>query len=201
MPSSAKARWRREAVRPVATPNKKKTPTSEGELAENKLAKKLSEHKSTIQQTAEVWQKLLLLSGAPLPAAPPAKRPSIVQDVVEAIRELGRIPKRNQGTSEEERAENKLAKRFSDHRDHVPDDVLQELRALRGASQPAEDEQLVAEASDPSHLPTEVDAAAHHARGAALNKIRAAALIQSVKDAGCYPDLQRDIIADPTLWN
>ena len=60
-----------------------------------------------------------------------------MQDVVDAIRKFGRIPKQNQGTSEEERSENKLAKRFSDYRDSISDDVLQELKALGGAPQPA----------------------------------------------------------------
>ena len=58
------------------------------------------------------------------------------QSLVEAIRELGRIPKQNKGTSEDERAENKLAKRYSDHKNNIPDHILQELQALGGAPQP-----------------------------------------------------------------
>ena len=70
-------------------------------------------------------------------AAQPAALSSAVQNLVEAIRKLGRIPKQNQGTSEDERAENKLAKWFSDHQHSIPGDVLQKLRALGGAYQPA----------------------------------------------------------------
>ena len=45
-------------------------------------------------------------------AAQPVALSKTVQTLVEAIRELGRIPKQNKGTPEEERAENKLAKGF-----------------------------------------------------------------------------------------
>ena len=71
-------------------------------------------------------------------AAQPAECSSALQKLVEDIRTFGRMPKQNQGTSKEARAENKLAKRFSDHRDSIPDDVLQELRGLGSAPQLAE---------------------------------------------------------------
>ena len=109
-----------------------------------------------------------------------------LQTLVEDVKQFGRIPKRKKGTSEQERAENKLAKRFSDCRDSIPKDVLHELRALGRASQPADDEQLVAEASDPEHLPPEVDTAA---------------LMQAVRDLGHYPILGRQIVCLPNLWD
>ena len=71
----------------------------------------------------------------------PAALGSAVQNVVDAMRNFitdsKRWPKQNKGTSEDERAETKLAKRWSDLKDSVPDDIMQELRALSGAAQPA----------------------------------------------------------------
>ena len=106
---------------------KRKKGTSEEERAENKLAKRFSDHRDSIPK--DVLQELRALDGAL------SSESRAVQEVVNAIRELGRIPKQNKGTSEEERAENKLAKRFSDHRNSIPEDVMQELQALGGDSQ------------------------------------------------------------------
>ena len=71
--------------------------------------------------------------------------------------------------------------------------MLHELRALGGASQPADDEQLVAEASDPEHLLPEVDPAALHAKGDAL--------IQAIKELGYYPKVSRNIVCWSKLWD
>ena len=60
-----------------------------------------------------------------------------MQKLVEDVKQFGRIPKRNKGTSEQERAENILAKRFWRHRNSIPKDILQELHDLGGALQPA----------------------------------------------------------------
>ena len=50
------------------------------------------------------------------------------EKLVEDVKQFGRIPKQTNGTSEEERAENKLAKRFSHHRNSIPKDIMQELQ-------------------------------------------------------------------------
>ena len=79
-------------------------------------------------------------SGAPQPVAlnsAASQRAALsghLQTLVEDVKQFGRIPKRKKGTSEQERAENKLAKRLSDHRDSIPKDVMLELQALEGAS-------------------------------------------------------------------
>ena len=70
---------------------------------------------------------------------------------------------------------------------------LQELRALGGAAQPAGDEQLVAETSDPEHSPADLNSAALHAQGDAL--------IQAVEELGYYPNLSRDIVCWSKLWD
>eukprot|EP00959_Pyramimonas_sp_CCMP1952_P237393 4961322-Pyramimonas_sp.AAC.1 len=57
--------------------------------------------------------------------------------------QFGRIPKRNTGTPEQERAENELAKRFSDNRDRAPKDVLDELRALGCSDQQTDAEEFM----------------------------------------------------------
>ena len=64
---------------------------------------------------------------------------------MEAIKSFGRLPKRNKGTSEEARTENKLARRLFDHKDSIPEDTLQELHALGGAPQPAGEAQAMVE--------------------------------------------------------
>ena len=144
-------------------------------------------------------QPAALNSGAPQPAAlnsgapQPAALSGAVQKLVENVKQFGRIPMQNKETSEEERAEDRLAKRFSDHRDSIPKDVLQELQALGGAAQPADDEQLVAEASDPEHFLADVNPAALHAQGDAL--------IQAVEELGYYPKLSRDIVCWSKLWD
>ena len=56
-----------------------------------------------------------------------------VRNLVEDVRKLGRMLKHNKGISEDERAENKLAKRFALHKHSIPDAVLNELQALDGA--------------------------------------------------------------------
>ena len=61
-----------------------------------------------------------LNSGAPQPAALSGP----LQKLVEDVEQFGRISKRNRRTSEEERAEDKLAKRFSDNRYSIPEDML-----------------------------------------------------------------------------
>ena len=76
-------------------------------------------------------------SGSKSGAAETAALSGGVQKVVDDVKQFGRMPQRNKGTSEAKRAENRLAKRFWEHRDSIPTDVLQELRALGGAAQPA----------------------------------------------------------------
>ena len=142
--------------------------TSEEERAENRLAKRFSDHQGSIPD--DVLRELWALGGAPLPAAlPPTKKcktthvsaesndsgasqPAALsfaaRKVVEDIRTFGRIPRRNQGTSEDEKAENKLARRFEDHRDNIPNDVLQELRDLDAAAQAAAMTRAVQESND-----------------------------------------------------
>ena len=58
-----------------------------------------------------------------------------MQKLVEDVKQFGRIPKRSKGTSEQERVENILAKRFWRHWFSIPKDILQELRVLGGAPQ------------------------------------------------------------------
>ena len=73
--------------------------------------------------------------GAPQPAArEPAALSDAVQNLVDAIRELGRIPNQSNEASVDERA---LAKRYSYLKKSIPDHILQELQALGGADQPA----------------------------------------------------------------
>ena len=68
--------------------------------------------------------------GAPQPAA----ISDAVQNLVDAIREFGRMPTQSRGASEDERA---LAKRYSYLKKSIPNHILQELQALQGARQPA----------------------------------------------------------------
>ena len=58
-----------------------------------------------------------------------------LQTLVEDVKQFGRIPRQNKGTSEQDRKENKLAKRFSDNRKRIPKDVLDELQVLGGAAE------------------------------------------------------------------
>ena len=51
--------------------------------------------------------------------------------LVDQIRSFGRVPKRTNGTSPEDQRENKLAKRFYDHKDDLPEHILQELQQLQ----------------------------------------------------------------------
>ena len=69
--------------------------------------------------------------GAPQPAA----ISDAVQNLVDAIRDFGRMPTQSRGASEDERA---LAKRYSYLKKSIPNDILQELQALRGAPQPVD---------------------------------------------------------------
>ena len=142
--------------------------TSEEERAENRLAKRFSDHQGSIPN--DVLRELGALGGAPWPAAlPPTKKrktthassesndggasqpaafSSAARKVVEDIRTFGRMPRRNQGNSEDEKAENKLARRFEDHRNNIPNDVLQELRALGAAAQAVAMTRAVQESDD-----------------------------------------------------
>ena len=84
-------------------------------------------------------------SGAPQPlalnsgAAQSAALSGAVQKLVEEVKQFGRMPKRNHGTSTEERAEDRLYRRFLDHRDSIPNEVLKELHALGGVAELADD--------------------------------------------------------------
>ena len=71
-------------------------------------------------------------------AAQPVALSKTVQTLIDAIKDLGKMPKRNTGTSKPERAENMLALRYFRHKDKIPDEILQELQALDGAPQPVE---------------------------------------------------------------
>ena len=95
---------------------------------ERKLAKRWSDHKRSIP--ANVLEELKALSGAPQPVDQPAAIKNAVQNLVDAIREFGRIPNRRQGASQEER---NLANRWSQHKHSIPANVLEELKALGGA--------------------------------------------------------------------
>ena len=63
---------------------------------------------------------------------------SVQKKLVEDIKSFGRLPKQNKGTSEEAKAENKLAKQFADLKGSLPEHILQELGALGGGPQPAD---------------------------------------------------------------
>ena len=132
-------------------PKQARTATPE----ERRLAKRLSDHFSRIPD--EIRDELLLLSGAPQPAAPSGSKPTdgvenisgtkapqraaseaVVDKLVADLKQFGRIPHRiKNATSAEEHAEDKLAKRFFTNKNSIPDDVLQELEDLGGAHQPA----------------------------------------------------------------
>ena len=101
------------------------------------------EHAGRSQSSDGAPQLAALNSDAPQPAAlnsgdsQPAALSGPMQKLVEDVKQFGRIPKRNKGTSEQERAENILAKRFWRHRNSIPKDILQELHDFGGAPQPA----------------------------------------------------------------
>ena len=84
-----------------------------------------------------------LMGGAPQYAACGTGAPQLaalsgpVQKLVEDVKQFGRIPIQTRGTSAEEKAEYRLAQRLKFHRDSIPNDVLQELRALgKGRAKP-----------------------------------------------------------------
>ena len=89
-------------------------------------------------------------SGAPQPAALRSTLQTLVGHMRVFITDNKKWPKQNKGKSEDERAENKLAKRWSDHKDSIPDDIERELRAISGAPQPADPELAAARNSLPS---------------------------------------------------
>ena len=76
-------------------------------------------------------------SGALQPAALSSSLQKLVDDMRNWVRDNKRWPRRTKGTSEEERAQDKLAKRWSDNKDRVPDDTKRELNSLSGVPQPA----------------------------------------------------------------
>ena len=125
-------------------------------------------------------------SGAPQPAA----LNRFLQKRAGDLKRFGRWPTQGKTASQQEK---KLAQRLSSHKDSIPADIWQKLQLLSDASQPAEDEQLVAESRDPGHLPREVDLAAQHTEMEAL--------IQAVKERGYYPRVQRNIVCWSKLWD
>mgnify|MGYP001413377374 CR=1 FL=1 len=74
---------------------------------------------SGVSQSAAVDSTAALVCAAPL-----IKNQ---QKLVDAILLLGRLPKRNKGTSDDKIAENKLAKQFSEYKANLPEHVLSEL--------------------------------------------------------------------------
>ena len=68
----------------------------------------MPKHAGSSQSSGGAPQPPALNSGAPQPAALSGP----LQKLVEDVKQFGRIPKRNGGKSEEERAEDKLAKDF-----------------------------------------------------------------------------------------
>ena len=71
--------------------------------------------------------------GAPQPAA----ISDAVQNLVDAIQEFGRIPKRSSAASQDaaSQEEDKLARRWSQHKRSIPAHVLEELESLGGRRQ------------------------------------------------------------------
>ena len=80
-------------------------------------------------------QELEGLSGTPQTVGQKNLDDVTIQTLVEAIRALGRIPRRNRGTSEDEKAETKLADRFGKNKKEIPKEILQELQGLSGTPQ------------------------------------------------------------------
>ena len=72
-------------------------------------------------------------SGALQPAALNSTAQNLVDHVRQFVTDHKKWPRQNKGKSEDARAENKLAKRWSDHKDSIPDDIERELRAISGA--------------------------------------------------------------------
>ena len=53
-----------------------------------------------------------------------------VRQVIQDVRLFGRIPKRKDGKTAEEMAENRLKKRWDRHNATIPADIQQELKSL-----------------------------------------------------------------------
>ena len=102
---------------------------SAADRAANKLAKRFSDHKHKIPN--EILQQLQALDSAPQHV----ELSDSVEALVEEVRVLGRIPRRNRGTSEDEKAENKLADRSGKNKKEIPKEILQELQGLSGTPQ------------------------------------------------------------------
>ena len=93
------------------------------------LAKRLQKHMSNIPR--EIQNELLLLSGAPQPAAPsssssvapqPAAMTATVQRLVDDIKNFGRLPTQAQTASPKEKL---LARTFGKHRSKIPHVVME----------------------------------------------------------------------------
>ena len=71
-------------------------------------------------------------------SAPPSAALTSAQKAhVDDIKNLGRLPKYKKGASSaDDQAEDKLARRYNDHKGGLPEDIKQELRGLGGAPQP-----------------------------------------------------------------
>ena len=70
--------------------------------------------------------------------------------MVEDIKKFGRIPKRNSGTSEQQRSANSLAERFQRHK-KISAEVLEELRTLVDPRDLAMSARLLEEAQEAPH--------------------------------------------------
>ncbi len=132
---------------------RRKKGTSEEVRAENKLAKRFSDHRDSIPNDVMLELQALECATPSESAAVSAalQRSALsgsLQTLVEDVKQFGRIPIRNHGTSEEARAENNLAKRFLEHRESIPGDVMLELqdleesRAVSAAAQRAATEEF-----------------------------------------------------------
>lgn len=176
-----------EDIRTFGRMPKQNQGTSEEARAENKLAKRFSDHRDSIPD--DVLQELRGLGSAPQLA----ELSSAVQQLVEDVKQFGRWPTRGKTASPEEK---KLAQRLSSHKESIPADVWQELLLLGRASQPAEDEQLVAEVQDLEDLPEAADPAAQHAKTVQL-------LVQEIKELGHVPrrDRMLEIMPASLPWS
>ena len=114
-----------EDVKQFGRVPKRNNGTSTQDRVEDRLYRRFTAQRDSIPD--EVLQELQALGGAPQPAVDPEQA---VRKLVEDVKQFGGIPKRNKGTSEAQKAEDRLYRRFLANRDTIPHEVLQELQAL-----------------------------------------------------------------------
>ena len=118
-------------------PQRRKKPISDAEFHENRLAKKVSQHRRNIND--DVWQELkdLELKDLGTDAIQAAENNTIVEELIAEVREFGRFPRRkNRPKTPEDKVENSLAKRLREKRSLISDDVWQELESLSVTANP-----------------------------------------------------------------